>query len=136
MKIKSKVYRVIEELYRHAREADEEVSAGIVGDITQREYTALEIVGAGGRQISSLAQRLGLSVNTCSELCERLESKRMIKKIHVADRRGVSIEITAEGRRTYDKFRKIDEAALERLSQALPKVDFTMLFAAIPLEGP
>ncbi|HVA44644.1 MAG TPA: MarR family transcriptional regulator [Acidimicrobiales bacterium] len=69
-------------------------------DVTLPQYRALVLLAAGGPQgVADLANALRVNPSTATRMCDRLVSKRLVRRRTVpGDRRQVSLNLTETGR--------------------------------------
>jgi DNA-binding MarR family transcriptional regulator len=114
--------RLTRELNREAR------SSGV----TSTQVSLLgSILDDPGIRPSELAERQGVTTATMSSHLDRLESAGLITRGREADSRGVVIEITPAGRRTFYKVRERRTAWLAVRLAGLSPADFTAIVDAI-----
>lgn len=114
--------RLTRELNREAR------SSGVTS--TQVSLLACVLDDPGVRP-SELADRQGVTTATMSTHLDRLEAAGMIARHREADSRGVVIEITPAGRRTFYRVRERRTAWLAVRLAALPPEEFAAIADAV-----
>lgn len=99
-----------EELSRLVVEFYEKISAwedaAVKGSgLTTAQNHTLEIVGYWGAiQMKDLAAKVGVTTGTLTIAVDRLEKKKLLKRVsHQTDRRSYVIELTEAGRRAFEK---------------------------------
>ena len=86
--------------------------------------------------LSAMAEHLGLSLPAASRLVELLVQRGLMeRRAAVADRRRVSLSLTARGRATYRRARRATQAALARRFQMLAARDLALLGRALGILG-
>lgn len=96
--------------------------AGI--DVTLPQYRALVVVGTRPAvPVGDLAVALDVHPTTATRMCDRLVSKRLVRRVHApGDRRTVELHLTAAGRRllgrVVDRRRRDLAAIVDRLGPA------------------
>ena len=85
------------------------------------EYRALRICSDGPARATDLTRRLGLTPSGGTELIDRLERRRLVKRSeNPNDRRSVLVVLTASGHRLVTAARAARRAELRRLARAMP----------------
>lgn len=85
------------------------------------EYRALRICSGGPVRATDLTRRLGLTPSGGTELIDRLERRRLVKRSENAtDRRSVLVVLTPDGRRLVGSARAARRSYLRRLARAMP----------------
>jgi DNA-binding MarR family transcriptional regulator len=92
-------------------------------DLTMSQAQALRLLGGAPLSTGSLAARLGISAPAVSQLTDRLIRKQLIeRRAAERDRRSVTVELSASGKRLVDGFRRkrneVFEQALLQLSDS------------------
>lgn len=92
-------------------------------DLTMSQAQALRLLGSAPLSTGALAARLGISAPAVSQLTDRLIRKQLIeRRAAERDRRSVTVELSASGRRLVDGFRRkrnhVFEHALLQLSDS------------------
>jgi DNA-binding MarR family transcriptional regulator len=97
---------------------------GTAEETTIAQYRALIVLASRGPQrMTDLAGELGVTPSTAGRMCDRLVRKGLIRRQRArADRRGVQVSITADGREVVDQVtarrRELIASALSRLPAA------------------
>jgi len=90
-------------------------------DLAIVEYRALRFCMNGPARATDLTRQLGLTPSGGTELIDRLERRRLVKRLeNAADRRSVLVALTAEGGRLVESARAARRAYLRRLARAVP----------------
>ena len=85
------------------------------------EYRALRICLGGPARATDLTRRLGLTPSGGTELIDRLERRRLVRRTeNPADRRSVLVALTPGGLRRVSVARAARRAELRRLARAMP----------------
>jgi len=85
------------------------------------EYRALRICLDGPARATDLTRRLGLTPSGTTELIDRLERRRLVKRAeNPADRRSVLVGLTAGGHRLVTAARDARRAELHRFARSMP----------------
>lgn len=129
MRPRSRTLHVLERLCRLAREADE-ASPLCALDITHRELTLLEAIQNGSGTFRQLAALDGVSRAAIRSVVERLESRRLARRVRVMGAAAHEIELTAAGKDALAARASLDDAcgvALEKRLGAEAKTLITSL---------
>ena len=102
------------------------------GNITVAEAEVLiRLANSPGNQLrpKELAEQCVMSTSGCTRLLDRLEKQKLVRrKPHESDRRGLVVELTANGRRTLERILPAHLASLEnRLWSVLTKAELKQL---------
>lgn len=90
-------------------------------DLAVIEYRALRICAGGPARATDLTRRLGLTPSGGTELIDRLERRRLVRRSRNAtDRRSVLVVLTPEGTRLVSSARAARTAYFRKLAGTLP----------------
>lgn len=85
------------------------------------EYRALRFCSGGPARATDLTRRLGLTPSGGTELIDRLERRRLVKRSkNAVDRRSVLVVLTPGGGRLIASARVARRAYLRRLARSMP----------------
>jgi DNA-binding MarR family transcriptional regulator len=102
--------------------------------ITRTEAGVLQALAAQPRRITELASREGVTQPAITLLINRLEDRGWVGRLPDAeDRRAVLVELSAEGRRVFDRLRAEYRALLHEEMATLPARDVRTLARAIEI---
>jgi DNA-binding MarR family transcriptional regulator len=101
-------------------------------DITMPQAKLLYLVAAGGElPMSTLAQRLGVSLSTVSGLLDRVVDHGLAtRREDPADRRQVLVGLTPDGASFIDRFRELNARQMRELLDALDDTELETLRTA------
>ena len=101
-------------------------------DLAIVEYRALRICSQGAVRATDLTRQLGLTPSGGTDLIDRLERRRLVKRSrNVSDRRSVLVALTAEGQRLGATARAARRAYLRKLARSVPSERETQLKNAL-----
>jgi MarR family transcriptional regulator, 2-MHQ and catechol-resistance regulon repressor len=83
-------------------------------NITEQQMTVLKILARNPMQMNELGRELLVSSPTITSLIDRMEKKGIVKREDCKDRRKIKIQLTAEGKKLYQK-------AMEQYRELLQK---------------
>jgi DNA-binding MarR family transcriptional regulator len=91
-------------------------------DVTLPQYRVLVVLASRGPQRpSELAEALAVHPSTITRLCDRLVTKHLVHRHESAvNRREVSIELTAEGRRLVDSVTELRRREIATIAAKIP----------------
>ncbi|MGP3921130.1 MarR family transcriptional regulator [Nonomuraea sp. 10N515B] len=103
------------------------------GDVTLPQYRVLVLLAAQGPQrLVDLADALDVNRSTATRMCDRLVTKRLVRRTRMpSDRRTVRIALTAEGRALVDGVTKKRRADLARILARLTPAQQAAVVAAL-----
>jgi DNA-binding MarR family transcriptional regulator len=103
--------------------------------VSMPQAKVLYLVSAeGGLHMSTLAQRLGVTLSTVSGLVDRLvEHGLATRRADPADRRQVVVGLTPEGDSLIQRFRELNHRQLRLLLVDLPDADLAVIDRAFEL---
>ena len=95
--------RLIVEFYERLSAWESIVVRG--SGLTTTQNHLIEIVGhSGAIQMKDLAVKIGVTTGTLTVVVDRLEEKKLLKRVsHQTDRRSYLIELTEAGRKVFEK---------------------------------
>lgn len=90
-------------------------------NITVAQWTVLISVYNGGAETpAELAEFIGIDRSAVTRLLDRLETKGLLRRSrHGSDRRSVTVQLTAAGRKLTPKLIEISKRANQRLSKGI-----------------
>lgn len=102
-------------------------------DITMPQAKVLYLVGAAGElHMSTLAQRLGVSLSTVSGLVDRVVDHGLAaRREDPTDRRQVLVGLTPDGSSFIDRFRELNARQMRELLDALDDTELETLRSAL-----
>jgi len=118
------------------------MSARTASDVDRRLSPALlrvlSLVGDNpGIGLTALADRVRVSISRASRMCDSLEQARLVRRSPVAgDRRGISVDLTPEGRTTLAAVRDRRAAWITGALVSMPPADLNALVAGLEALGP
>jgi DNA-binding MarR family transcriptional regulator len=118
MRPRSRTLHVLERLCRLAREADE-ASPLCALDITHRELTLLDAIQNGSGTFRQLAALDGVSRAAIRSVVERLEARRLARRVRVVGAAAHEIELTTAGREALAARASLDAACGTALEKRL-----------------
>ena len=113
-------------------------------ELTMHQFRTLALLRQGPQRVSDIAGRLGIRLSAATSFVDRLETKRLVERIHDAsDRRVVKCQLTALGRREADALWRINREWLDNLTKNLADSElhvivhaFEILASAIARQNP
>jgi DNA-binding MarR family transcriptional regulator len=113
---------------------------GPQSNLGHQDLRAVEQLGENGPQMMrSLAENLGVAVNSMTTIVDNLENKGLAQRMRSdVDRRVVNVELTEEGKRTFELARKAKSQFHRALLAALTEDEqeiMLVLFRKIAREG-
>jgi DNA-binding MarR family transcriptional regulator len=118
MRPRSRTLHILERLCRLAREADEASSISAL-DVTHRELVLLEAVQNGAGTFRQLAALDGVSRASIRAVVERLEARRLTRRVRVVGTSAHEIELTTAGKDAIAAHAVLDGACDEALVRRL-----------------
>ena len=96
--------------------------ASIDTDVTLPQYRALVVLASRGPQhVGQLAEALAVHASTATRLCDRLVSKKLVRRaVSRGNRRETLISLSAEGRHIVDQVTAFRRAEIERIVGRIP----------------
>lgn len=96
--------------------------AAIDTEVTLPQYRALVVLASGGPQhVGKLADTLGVHASTATRLCDRLVSKKLVRRAISRDnRRETTISLSEAGRRIVDEVTAIRRLEIGRIVGRIP----------------
>lgn len=96
--------------------------ASIDTEVTLPQYRALVVLASGGPQpVGQLADALGVHASTATRLCDRLVSKKLVRRTISRDnRRETTISLSDSGRRIVDEVTAIRRVEIGRIVGRIP----------------
>ena len=88
--------------------------------LTYSDFAVLDLCSRAPAKASDVARRLGVSAAGATDAIDRLESRRLVRRVPDAtDRRVVLIRPTPAGARLYAEGRSVKDAILRYLNQSM-----------------
>ncbi len=92
--------------------------------LSMNEKVVLQILGDEPVSVKDVSLRTGLALSTLTNVFDRMEGKRLVRRRHSrSDRRVVKIELDVAGRRLRTKFRNLIKQIASGLVEVLPERD-------------
>jgi DNA-binding MarR family transcriptional regulator len=94
---------IIRDIMRRFQSIHQEIACGPHSQLTHQELFLLEYLGEGGPQkMRSAADYLRVAVNSLTAIVDNMEQKGLVRRTRSqVDRRVIHIELTGEGRQSY-----------------------------------
>jgi DNA-binding MarR family transcriptional regulator len=90
-------------------------------DMTLPQFRVLTLIASSPERASRVAEKAAVSRPSLTGLLDGLEARRWVRRVGVdGDRRGVGLEVTAEGRAALRAAEHATEARLEHVLAELP----------------
>lgn len=107
--------------------------AQAAADVTLPQYRALVLLaGRGSQSLADLAHTLGVNPSTATRMCDRLVSKRLVRRRTVpGDRRQVSLNLTEAGRELVDEVSDARRKEIAAIVGAIPASRRSHVIAAL-----
>jgi DNA-binding MarR family transcriptional regulator len=105
----------------------------VAADVTLPQYRALVLLaGWGSMSVADLAHALGVNPSTATRMCDRLVSKRLVRRRAVpGDRRQVSLNLTETGRELVARVSEARRKEIAAVVGAIPANRLTQVIAAL-----
>jgi DNA-binding MarR family transcriptional regulator len=115
----------------------QEMRAHRQAQLSVPQFRALVFVSLSDEpSLSAMAEHLGLSLPAASRLVDLLVKRGLMgRRVDVADRRRVSLSLTARGRATCRRARRATQAALARRFERLSAQDLALVSRALGILG-
>jgi DNA-binding MarR family transcriptional regulator len=98
------------------------------------QFRTLALLRQGPQRVSDIAARLGIRLSAATSFVDRLETKRLVERVHDAtDRRVVKCQLTPLGRKEADSLWRINREWLEGLSQSLTDAELHVIIHAFEI---
>jgi DNA-binding MarR family transcriptional regulator len=96
--------------------------ASVDTEVTLPQYRALVVLASHGPQhVGELAEALGVHPSTATRLCDRLVTKKLVRRaVSRGNRRETTISLSDEGRQIVDEVTAIRRAEIERIVGRIP----------------
>lgn len=107
--------------------------AGLSPEVTLPQFRALVLLDARGTMtVAELAAELGVAPSTASRMCDRLVTKKLVRRaLDPADRRRMRLTLHAAGRDLIAASTKRRKQQIARLLKTIPPAERTRLSAAL-----
>lgn len=100
-------------------------------ELTMHQFRTLALLRTGPQRVSDIAARLGIRLSAATSFVDRLETKRLVERVHdSADRRVVQCQLTPLGRREADSLWKINREWLGNLTNTLSNEELEIIVKA------
>ena len=111
--------------------------AAVDDDVTLPQYRALVVLASRGPQRpTELAEALSVHPSTVTRLCDRLVARGLVQRsASAANRREVSIRLTAKGRRLVDAVTKRRRIEIGRIVARIPERERATMVHALHALG-
>jgi DNA-binding MarR family transcriptional regulator len=96
--------------------------ASIDPEVTLPQYRALVVLASHGpKHVGQLAEALGVHASTATRLCDRLVSKKLVRRaISRGNRRETTVSLTEGGRQIVDEVTAVRRVEIERIVGRIP----------------
>jgi DNA-binding MarR family transcriptional regulator len=107
--------------------------AGLSPEVTLPQFRALVLLEArGAMTVAELAGELGVAPSTASRMCDRLVSKKLVRRaVDRTDRRRMRLSLQAAGRELIAASTKRRKQQIARLIKTIPAAERQQLSAAL-----
>lgn len=113
-------------------------------ELTMHQFRTLALLRQAPQRVSDIAARLGIRLSAATSFVDRLETKRLVERVHdTTDRRVVRCQLTPLGRKEADSLWRINREWLENLSKNMTAEElhtivhaFGIVSAAIDRQNP
>ncbi|HTZ62124.1 MAG TPA: MarR family transcriptional regulator [Thermoplasmata archaeon] len=96
--------------------------------LSYSEWTGLHISAQGGARAREVAESIGLTSAGITDLVDRLEARRLVRRApDPDDRRAIRIELTEAGRRLHTETRRTSLLAFARILGSLSAGEYAAL---------
>ena len=103
-------------------------------ELTMHQFRTLALLRQSPQRVSDIAARLGIRLSAATSFVDRLETKRLVERVHDAtDRRVVKCQLTPLGRKEADSLWRINREWLEGLTKNLGDEDLTVVVRAMEI---
>lgn len=109
--------------------------AGLAPDVTLAQFRALVLLDQhGAMTVGALAEALGVVPSTATRMCDRLTSKKLIRRMtDRGNRRRVTVSLSSEGRELIAHSTRRRAAEFTRLLDSIPAADQQRIADALRL---
>jgi DNA-binding MarR family transcriptional regulator len=105
-------------------------------DMTLPQFRVLTLIASSPERASRVAEKAAVSRPSLTGLLDGLEARGWVRRVGVdGDRRGVGLEVTAEGRAALRAAEHSAEARLERVLEELPADERASVLAGLNALG-
>jgi DNA-binding MarR family transcriptional regulator len=113
----------------HTRIAEKLEAIGL----TPASFAVLNLLGKNGSAIQQqIGRAIGIDPSTMVALLDRLEADRLVtRRPHPDDRRAREVAITAKGKRTLERGRKLNDEVEDEVLKGLSKTERRQLVALL-----
>lgn len=106
---------------------------GKTGELSIQQYRALALLASRGKQRPvDLARYLGVTPSTTTTLCDRLVAKGLLSRRGGADRRSISLSVTAQGLDQLEKIKARRREMLREIYRRMPPDVQTQFAQTLP----
>ncbi|WP_119730249.1 MarR family winged helix-turn-helix transcriptional regulator [Thermomonospora amylolytica] len=108
-------------------------SAGhLTAPVPATQLRALFVVERhGSLSVSALAEEMGALLSSASRLCGRLEATGLLERVPGADRRVITVRLSAQGRALLEELRQARRHSLARILAGMDPADRTALLSGL-----
>jgi len=104
--------------------------------LSTNEKVVLQILDEAPISIKEVSMRTGLALSTLTNVLDKMEEKRLVKRRHSkTDRRMVKIELDVSGRRLQSRFNNLVKQLSTTLLESLPREDREHFTSALEKTG-
>lgn len=101
-------------------------------ELTMHQFRALALLRQGTQRVSDIADVLGIRLSAATSFVDRLEAKRLVRRVDdPADRRVVRCELTPLGRKEADSLWRINRQWLEQVTGILTSDELETVVGAL-----
>jgi DNA-binding MarR family transcriptional regulator len=95
---------IVRDIFKQFEQMHDQTLAGPHANLGHQDMRVVEVLGESGPQMMrSLAEHLGLAVNSITAVVDSLEQKGLAQRTRSSsDRRVIHVELTEEGKRAFD----------------------------------
>lgn len=104
--------------------------------LSMNEKVVMQVLDENPISIKEVSMRTGLALSTLTNVLDKMEEKRLVKRRHSrTDRRRVKIELAGAGRRLQARFNELIEQISSTWLERLPEEDQAKFTAALEKTG-
>ena len=103
-------------------------------ELTMPQLRTLVFLRRAPRRMSDIAAFLGSGLSSATSMIERLESKRLVQRIHdPSDRRVVQCHLSEEGQTELERFWRVQSSKLKEVAGILSDEELTKVVEAMEI---
>lgn len=103
-------------------------------ELTMHQFRTLALLRQGPQRVTDIASRLGIRLSAATSFVDRLETKRLVERVHDSvDRRVVKCQLTPLGRREADALWRINRGWMESVVSGLSNDDLQKINEAFEI---